>query len=335
MRHRLSSEMRNLVPLATKHGEFLRLMRAFNKDSGKTSGRILSKYLDPNQHCREIVLSNRLKRNSVSAPMFIDLAHIVDDIYANDNELMALVLRGRGNFFCSGLDLNLAKQCLNTPEKGLLMQSFMTDALNRIRNASAVSVCVLNGPAIGGGSELITATDFRLMVQPMDVESDQDSSYIQSVHARIGAAPGWGGATRLYDIVGRKMAIKLYCSSHKLTSREAMTIGLIDGFIPLSNVTIPDKLEKEAYINDNDEYDDEKDFNARLISHSLDFLAPYLKQPYPQSVRGIKSILSDSHKGDDTDHGVNDNDTMEGQERRIFAERWFSKDNKNALGIKE
>ena len=234
--------MRNLVPLATKHGEFLRLMCAFNKDSGKTSGRILSKYLDPNQHCREIVLSNRLKRNSVSAPMFIDLAHIVDDIYANDNELMALVLRGRGNFFCSGLDLNLAKQCLN---------------------------------------------------------------------------------------------IKLYCASHKLTSRAAMTIGLIDGFIPLSNVTIPDKLEKEAYINDNDEYDDEKDFNARLISHSLDFLAPYLKQPYPQSVRGIKSILSDSHKGDATDHGVNDNDTMEGQERRIFAKRWFSKDNKNALGIKE
>lgn len=325
--------MRNLVPLASKHGEFLSLMRAFKKDSGPSSGRILSQYLG-NQQCREIVLSNRLKRNSISASMFIDLAHIVDDMYANDKDLMALVLRGRGNFFCSGLDLNLAKQCLNTPEKGLLMQSFMTDALNRIRNASAVSVCVLNGPAIGGGSELITATDFRLMVQPVDEE--EDPMYIQAVHARIGAAPGWGGATRLHDIVGRKMAIKLLCSSHKLTSREALTAGLIDGIIPLSNVTIPGKVDKEAYVNDEDEYDDERDFNARLTSHLFDsFLAPYLSQPYPHSVRGIKSILSHSHMDDDTESGVNDTGTMEEQERRIFAERWFSDDNKAALGITE
>ena len=65
------------------------------------------------------------------------------------------------------------------------MCDFMSDALNKIRGCSAVSVCVINGPAVGGGSEIVSCTDFRIM-------SDADTAFIKSVHAKIGALPGWG-----------------------------------------------------------------------------------------------------------------------------------------------
>ena len=44
-----------------------------------------------------------------------------------------------------------------------------------------------------GGSELTTACDYRVV---------EESATIQSVHAKMGVAPGWGGGARLISIVG-------------------------------------------------------------------------------------------------------------------------------------
>lgn len=51
---------------------------------------------------------------------------------------------------------------LNTPEKGLKMSVLMSHVTHRLRNLSLVSASVLEGPALGGGAELASATDHRL-----------------------------------------------------------------------------------------------------------------------------------------------------------------------------
>ena len=95
------------------------------------------------------------------------------------SECTGMVLCGDQNAFCAGADLLLAKELLNTPEKGVAMSEFMSDALNRLRNyIPLVSVSVLSGPALGGGAEMATATDYRVM---------GSSSYVHFVHAKIGA----------------------------------------------------------------------------------------------------------------------------------------------------
>ena len=48
------------------------------------------------------------------------------------------------------------------------MYLFMTDALDRIRKAPFISATVVGGAAIGGGLELTTATDYRVVVQEAD-----------------------------------------------------------------------------------------------------------------------------------------------------------------------
>ena len=78
----------------------------------------------------------------------------------------------------------------------------------------------LQGLAVGGGAELTTATDFRLVtprarVAWVQVSGDQSEAFNHTTdqsQARMGVAPGWGGARRLVNIVGRQRALELMLS---------------------------------------------------------------------------------------------------------------------------
>ena len=50
---------------------------------------------------------------------------------------------------------------MNTPELAILMSQFMTDAFTRLRCSGLVSVCLINGTAVGGGAEIATVCDYR------------------------------------------------------------------------------------------------------------------------------------------------------------------------------
>ena len=78
------------------------------------------------------------------------------------------------------------------------------------------------GPALGGGAELTTMTDFRLCTPGASV------SFVQ---ARMGVAPGWGGARRLVELVGRRKALQLLLTSSKLGSEEGTELGYFDAVL--------------------------------------------------------------------------------------------------------
>lgn len=50
---------------------------------------------------------------------------------------------------------------MNTPALGVAMSQFMVDAFTRLRSSGFVSVCLLNGTAVGGGAEIATVCDYR------------------------------------------------------------------------------------------------------------------------------------------------------------------------------
>ena len=75
-----------------------------------------------------------------------------------------MVLRGQENpskVFCSGGDLKTVDLIAGS-EGGFLMTTLMGAATRRLHALPLVSVCLLEGAAVGGGAELATAADFRL-----------------------------------------------------------------------------------------------------------------------------------------------------------------------------
>lgn len=266
---------------AADHSKFLSAI----KSTSSSGGKIFAIHHEK-QSISEIVIDNLSRHNAIDGSMMNDFASIAEDII-HFRKPLAIILRGNGKYFCSGADLTLTSNELNTSEKGLEMSNLMTDILHSIRNADLLSVCVINGPALGGGSELITACDFRIM---------HANAYVQSVHARIGVVPGWGGANRLLSIVGRKNTLRLLGTSAKVYCDEALQIGLVDN----------------SYSGD-----------SSSIEPAMILLQPYLDQPYSSAIRGIKRILASS----DTASVIN----VSQKEKEVFGELWAGPDNKSAI----
>lgn len=130
-----------------------------------------------------------------------------------------LILKGADHTFCSGADLSTAKQFLNDKVSKIGMCAMMQDNLMRIRNLPLISVCVIEGYAIGGGAEITTSCDYRIMTS---------EAMIQFAHCQLGLIPGWGGASRLLHILGKDKALKLIGSSMKIHPAVAKELGYIE-----------------------------------------------------------------------------------------------------------
>lgn len=271
--------------LREKHKEFLQLAK--NEGEGEIK-------LSRKPNCLELKISNPQKRNALSGRMmnqFVDCLEAIERDIQTDNSLVALSIIGEGEeSFCAGADLAFAQNVLNTPEKGYLMGSFMADVLNTIRQTPLITVCCLNGPALGGGAEMATVGDFRII---------SEKAFLQFVHAKIGASPGWGGATRLYSIVGRSKALHLLGTSEKVTATKALDWGIADKIV---------NPAEESWDN-----------------HIASFLQPYCAQPYPKSVRAMKTIVSACDK-----HLSSERNSVEA-ELQVFKSRWYSEDNIEAV----
>lgn len=182
------------------------------------------------QRTAVIEIHNPAARNALSGKMMAQLADIVTQLEdpVVHSRLNAVVLTGTGSWFCAGADLQVAKQELSSSDAGTAMGTLMVDTLTRFRRLPLVSVALIEGGAYGGGAELSTACDFRIMEQ---------SAVIQFVQAKMGVSPGWGGGARLYKLLGRQNALRLLCAAEKVTATRAIDIRLVDSLFDTQKET--------------------------------------------------------------------------------------------------
>mgnify|MGYP003387177508 CR=1 FL=1 len=133
-----------LLSLASRHKSFLNLVK--HHGSGEVT--LQKTAVD---EINALVISNKPKKNAISGRMMYQLANTIDSVVkpSNGRSMRGLVMVGDGDSFCAGADFLLAKEVLTTPELGQAMSRFMTDALNTLRDSHIISVCLINGPAVG------------------------------------------------------------------------------------------------------------------------------------------------------------------------------------------
>ncbi|XP_067094978.1 ethylmalonyl-CoA decarboxylase [Osmerus mordax] len=167
-----------------------------------------------------LVVNNPTRMNAFSGTMMLELEERVTQL-EGWMEGKGVIVQGAAGTFCSGSDLNALK-ALSNPQDGMKMCMFMQNTLTRLLRLPMMSVALVEGKALGGGSELTTACDFRLMAP---------GSRIQFVHKHMGLVPGWGGAARLVRIVGSQNSLRLLGGAMKVDPELALQMGLADGVL--------------------------------------------------------------------------------------------------------
>uniref|UniRef100_UPI00398F6FB8 ethylmalonyl-CoA decarboxylase isoform X1 n=1 Tax=Pristiophorus japonicus TaxID=55135 RepID=UPI00398F6FB8 len=164
-----------------------------------------------------LIINHPERMNAFSGTMMLDFRDRVEELEHWTNG-KGLILRGADSTFCSGSDLRAVK-AISNPEDGLRMCMFMQNTLTRLLRLPLISVALVQGKALGGGAEVTTACDFRLMTS---------GSEIRFVHKHMELVPGWGGATRLIKLIGYRNALKLLSSAQRVDPAIGLKIGLVD-----------------------------------------------------------------------------------------------------------
>jgi enoyl-CoA hydratase len=142
----------------------------------------------------------------------------VDQIYAKES-VRAIILTATGtNTFCSGGDLRYFAG-LRTGAEAAEMSRHMQQLLDRLWSGDRVVIAAINGQALGGGCEIVTACHFRIAAE------NARFSFRQAAN---GIITGWGGGGRLFALLGRSKALRILLLAEAMDAKEAEDLGLVD-----------------------------------------------------------------------------------------------------------
>lgn len=100
-----------------------------------------------------VIIDNAKRKNALTGYMMVELKKIISELESWKNG-KAVILRGHGDTFCSGGDLNVVMKEIGNPEDGRMMCEYMQEMLTRFMELPLISVAALNGRALGGGAEV-------------------------------------------------------------------------------------------------------------------------------------------------------------------------------------
>ena len=132
-----------------------------------------------------ILLSNPSKRNALSPLMMTQFHSVVQQLKnecLNSKSIYGLVLNGDKNTFCSGFDLHAASTRFQTQEMGSKMCLLMHDTFKEFYSLPLISIAAIEGYALGGGAELASWCDFRIM---------SNDAVLRFLQLKMGVTFGW------------------------------------------------------------------------------------------------------------------------------------------------
>jgi E-phenylitaconyl-CoA hydratase len=158
-----------------------------------------------------ITLNSPERRNAISYSMRTQLGTSLQEL-DEDPEIRVLVVTGAGSAFCAGVDLSDGK----APNPSTLDQvkplTFAFDQLTK------PLIAAVNGPAVGGGFEIVLAADIRIA---------STSAWFALTEVKIGSLAGSGGTQRLARALPPAVAALLLFTGDRLGAEDAYRLGLV------------------------------------------------------------------------------------------------------------
>src|SRR3954466_4308903 len=177
-----------------------------------------------------IWLNRPHKKNCINWQLLMELGDAFDRA-EEDDDVRVVIVRGRGNTFCAGADLDmLDAEFLGTSNASVKIAQVSARTFARAFDLTKPTIAVVEGYAVAGGFELSISCDFCIIA---------DDAKIGDFHIRRALFGGAGPIYRLPRYIGLRKTKELLYTGKLLSGTEAEEWGL-------ANVSAPsgDALEQ-------------------------------------------------------------------------------------------
>lgn len=174
----------------------------------------MSVQLDHEDDVATVTIDRPDRLNALDSATLLALGEAIEE--ANTAETHVLVLRGSGDAFCAGADVN---------ELVALDPEGATDYVDRAHRVTtglarfpAPTIAALDGYCLGGGWELALACDLRVATT---------STVLGHTEIDLAVVPAWGGLRRLVRLTNDETARRLVFFGDRIDAQDAHELNLI------------------------------------------------------------------------------------------------------------
>ncbi len=173
-----------------------------------------------------VIFDRPERRNAFDETMWRDLERVTAQL--TQSLPRAVVVSGNGKAFCAGFDVNPDNPQVSSligavekkergPIEALIRR--LQAAVEGLVSLPVPVIAAINGDAFGGGAELASRCDLRIM---------DPGARICFSEARLGLMPDWGGGPGLTKLIGASAAADLILTGRRIGAEEALSLGLIN-----------------------------------------------------------------------------------------------------------
>jgi enoyl-CoA hydratase len=164
-----------------------------------------------------LTLDNPAKLNCFTVEMLAQLASHLELIEARP-EVRAVIVTGEGEkAFCSGADIN----AWGDLSPGDFARNWVRGGhriFDRLARLSKPTIAALNGHAFGGGLELASACDVRVITPKATVALPE---------AGVGIVPGWSGSQRHARLIPEGMLKEMAIFGRRIGAERLLSCGFV------------------------------------------------------------------------------------------------------------
>ena len=148
---------------------------------------------------------------------------------AEDTDCRVVVITGAGRAFCAGGDVEYMSGLHKNGDVDAFRKLLDAgrDVVTQIVEMPKPVIASVNGVAAGAGCNLALACDYRIA---------SDTAKLGETFVKIGIHPDWGGTWFLPRLVGPSRAFELLTTGRMVDATEALSIGMVDRVVPLSDL---------------------------------------------------------------------------------------------------
>jgi len=195
-------------------------------------------------HVVIVTLNRPEAKNALNGPMLLGMYRAWRRL-DEDDDLYCAILTGKGDTFCSGMDLKVGPEGGEDAEE---FQRIMQDvpnihwqALLRENQPNKPIILAVEGYALAGGTEILQGTDLRI--------GAEDATFGVTEVTR-GLYPLGGTTVRLRRQIPYCRAAEILLLGRRITAQEALEWGLINRVVPKGKV-LEEALKMAGELSEN------------------------------------------------------------------------------------